>query len=451
MTAIVDLDALIDRQSLRHVTMWVLLWAMATMLADGYDLLAISYVAPRIIAQWGLTRASFGPVFSLSNAASMLGGLIGGVVADRFGRKRTLVGAALLLGVSTLGTASAGSLGALIAWRCIAGLGLGAVPPLAIVIVNEFAPKRARATIVAALYFGNALGSVCAGVVAATLIASHGWPIVFLIGGIAPLAAGIGLTFFLPESLRFLVARRPDSTQIRPLAQRLAGGVTFAADTRFVMREPQPTQRLPLAQLLAPERRAATLLFWLAYFACGWTLYSMVSWSPTILESLGIPPAHAALIASSSSVAGWIGGMLITRLMDRFGLRAMIVPPLLGLPLLGGLGYLGGAPEPLIVSVSVLAGMAFSGGQTGLHATGGLIYPTVIRGNGVAVGLLVTRLAGVVAPWAAGLLFTSNAAVRPILWLAGAPLAIVSACYIGLDRLQRERAAQEAVSLRSPS
>ena len=447
----VDIDALIDRQNIWRVAVWVLLWAAATMAADGYDLLSISYVAPRIIAQWGLTRASFGPVFSAANLSSMLGGLAAGVLADRIGRRRTLVLASCLLGVSTLGTALAHSLTSLILWRTIAGVGLGAVPPIAIVLANEFAPARLRSTFVAVMYLGNALGATLAGVGAGALIPLHGWQVVFLIGGIAPLIAGAGVFAFVPESLRFLTVRRPDSLELRGVAQRLAGAELLPAGAVFVAREAHPGHAA-LSLLFVDGRWRTTLLLWAAYFTSGVTLYSVINWEPTFLEDLGITPSHAALIASLTSLAGWCGGMIITRFMDRFGLRAMVLPPLIGVPLVAGLGYLGGDAEVLITVVSLLAGAAFAGGHTAIHAAAALLYPTATRGSGVAMGLIATRLAGVIAPTAIGMIYGDAGGARVALWVAAAPLIIVSVCFVGLDRLSRQcRARLTAASLSAES
>jgi AAHS family 4-hydroxybenzoate transporter-like MFS transporter len=436
-TATVDVDELLDRQSWR-TTGWVLLWAAAAMLVDGYDLLAISNVAPDIIKDWGLTKATFAPAFSAANLAAMLGGVAVGYFADWAGRKKALVFATLLLGVSTLGTAFATDLTQLLVWRFVAGLGLGAVPPIAIVMVNEYAPARMRATIVAGVYLGNALGVLFAGVIYALLVPTHGWQAVFVIGGVAPLAVCVGLAFCMPESLRFLVTQRPDSPRIARILAWLAPSATFAPGTRFIIGSETAARGVPLALLFADGRWALTLLFWLAYFASGITLYTMTSWSPVILGTLGVGSAHAALIASLSGLAGWSGGMVITRFMDRYGLGAMAVPPLLGVPLLAALGYLGGTPELTIMIVSLLGAMAYSGGHTGLHATGGLIYPTAIRANGVALGLFMTRAAGVIAPIVAGALFTSDGA-RQVLWLTALPLLVVSACFVALGRLRRRR------------
>ncbi len=435
MPPAVNLDDVIDRQNFWRSGIWILAWAILAMLADGFDLLSISYVAPHIIDEWGLTKASFGPVFSAAYAAMMVGGIAAGYFADTFGRKRTLVIATLLLGLSTLGSASATSLSQLIAWRVVAGLGIGAVPPVAIVMVNEFAPRRLRATIVAGVYLGTTLGNMLAGVVAAFLVTTHGWPIMFIIGGLSPLLVCVGLAFFMPESLRFLLTRRPDSPQIGKIAARFAPAA-FAAETRFTMASEAPAATTARAELFSHGWWRTTLLFWLAYFCSGLTLTTLLSWWPTALSALGVSVAHAALITSLSSLAGWTGGIVITQCMDRFGLRAMIFPPLIGFPLLLIVGHMGGAPELLIMTVSLFVSMAYSGGHTGMHATGGLIYPTSIRANGVALGLFVTRLAGVVAPTVSGFFFAGNNAVARVLSVTAIPLLVVSACYVGLARVR---------------
>lgn len=433
--ATVNIDEVIDRQRFWRAGVWVVAWAIATMIADGFDLLSISYVAPAVIERWDLTPSTFAVVFSWANFASMAGGIGAGYFADRFGRKNTLVVATLLLGASTLGTALAGSLHEMLIWRTIAGLGIGAVPPVAIVMVNECAPRKVRATLVSVLYLGTTIGNLLAASVAAALISSMGWQIMFIIGGIVPLVICGGLAAFMPESLRFLVARRQGSPKVAAVASRFSPGAAYAPETRFVSTSPPPARDVPLAQLFTQGRAGATLLFWGAYFASGFTLFSLQSWWPIILRGLGLEDRLAFIVTGLSSLVGWMGGLVITRCMDRFGLLTMTVPPLIGCALLVTIGQLGGAPAVLITAACLLSGAAYSGGHTALHATGGLIYPTEIRANGVAWGLVVTRLAGVVAPLIVAGLLPKHGAPGAAMWAVGLPLAIVSACYFGLARI----------------
>ena len=434
-SATVNIDELIDRQRFWRAGVWVVAWAIATMIADGFDLLSLSYVAPSIIERWDLTPAKFAIVFSWANFASMAGGIAAGYFADRLGRKGTLIVATLVLGASTLGTALATSLNELLTWRTIAGIGIGAVPPVAIVMVNECAPRNFRATLVSVLYLGTTIGNLLAASVAAALIAPLGWQIMFIIGGIVPLVICGGLAAFMPESLRFLVARRPQSSRLPEVAARFTPGITYAADTHFITTTPPPARDVPIAQLFTEGRAAPTLLFWGAYFASGFTLFSLQSWWPIILRGLGLGDRLAFIVTGLSSLVGWMGGLVITRCMDRFGLLTMMVPPLVGCVLLVTIGQLGGAPASLIAMVCLLSGAAYSGGHTALHATGGLIYPTEIRANGVACGLVVTRLAGVVAPLIVAGLLPKAGAPGAAMWAVGLPLIVVAACYLGLSKL----------------
>ena len=83
-------------------------------------------------------------------------------------------------------------------------------------------------------------------------------------------------------------------------------------------------------------------------------------------------------------------------------------------------------------------GITFSGGQTQMYATGGLIDPTAIRANGIGLGLFVTRSAGVVGPFITARLYVGDHSVQQVLWVAALPPAVVSICYVMLSRRHRQ-------------
>jgi hypothetical protein len=85
--------------------------------------------------------------------------------------------------------------------------------------------------------------------------------------------------------------------------------------------------------------------------------------------------------------------------------------------------------------------MAYAGSQTGLHATGPMLYPTAVRANGVGLGLLVTRFAGVVSPIVAGQFYGAEHATQRVLWLTALPLIVVAFCFARLARMQERTAA----------
>ena len=114
----------------------------------------------------------------------MIGALVGGPVADRFGRKPVLVACSFAFGAFTLLTSTATSLQSLTIFRLLTGLGLGGAMPNAISLTSEYMPKRLRATAITIMFAGFSLGAAVGGFVAAALISRFGWQSVFVVGGI---------------------------------------------------------------------------------------------------------------------------------------------------------------------------------------------------------------------------------------------------------------------------
>src|SRR3989454_1991176 len=113
----------------------------------------------------------------------MVGALIFGPLADRFGRKPILVACALTFGVGSLLTASAVSVAQLTAFRVFTGIGMGGAMPNAIALTSEYMPERSRNAAVMTMFCGFSFGSACAGWVAAAVISRFGWQAGFLVGG----------------------------------------------------------------------------------------------------------------------------------------------------------------------------------------------------------------------------------------------------------------------------
>ena len=92
----VNVSQLIDEQRIGRFHVGLVIWAFLVMIADGYDLIAVSFAAPSLAKVWHVTnRAAFGPVFSASFVGMLFGAPLFGYVGDRFGRKRAIVGGAL--------------------------------------------------------------------------------------------------------------------------------------------------------------------------------------------------------------------------------------------------------------------------------------------------------------------------------------------------------------------
>src|SRR5260370_37965417 len=184
------------------------------MLLDGFDTQAISYMAPLIAKEWGLSREVLGPIFSSALTGLMAGYLVLSPLSDRFGHRRLIISSTVTFALLTLITVLATSVTQLIALRFVTGIALGAPIPSAVALTTEYSPQRLRATFVLALYCGFSLGFVAAGAVAAWIIPLHRCRSLLLIGASAPLTLAVFVFIFLPESLDFMARTKaePEST-----------------------------------------------------------------------------------------------------------------------------------------------------------------------------------------------------------------------------------------------
>src|SRR5713226_139149 len=210
----VDVSELIEGQKLGLYQIWIMLLFSAIMFFDGYDRQVLGYAAPALLKAWNIPKAQFGLVFGAGMTGFMLGATMLGQLGDRWGRKKMIVGGALLFGACTAASGFVTTLNALSTLRCIAGIGMGGTVPNCIALLAEFAPAKTRGTKVSTMYVGYTLGSALSGVIAAKYIPLLGWPIAFYVGGIAPLLLLPVLAFGLPESIRFLALQHRDPKSI---------------------------------------------------------------------------------------------------------------------------------------------------------------------------------------------------------------------------------------------
>ena len=191
------------------------------MLIDGFDTQAISYMAPLMAKEWGISQMLLGPIFASALVGLMVGYLALAPLSDRFGHRRMLIASTIFFALFTGVTIFATNVTELIVLRFLTGAGLGAAIPSAVALSSEYTPKRLRATFVLAIYCGFSLGFVVAGVAAAWLLIPFGWRSLLWIGAGFPLALSVILLVLLPDSLDQLVRAGAKPDQIWIILQRI--------------------------------------------------------------------------------------------------------------------------------------------------------------------------------------------------------------------------------------
>jgi AAHS family 4-hydroxybenzoate transporter-like MFS transporter len=431
--ASIDVGALIEGQKFGRFQTSLMFWICVFMLIEGYDMQVVGYAAPAIIKSWHSDKAAFGAVFGAGLGGFMLGATILGNLGDRFGRKRMIVAGSILFGLFTLASAWADSIASLLVLRTIAGIGLGGSIPNAIALVTEYAPARERATRVGIMFIGYTVGSALGGVIAAQLIPAWGWPSVFVVGGVLPIAIGLASLFVLPESVRFLTVKRDRTDLVLDLLRRIRPDLAVPDNTSFTIEE-ENKDGLPVAHLFADGRASMTVLLWLAYAANMISLHFLTSWLPTVVAESGVPLTHAVIATALLQGGGAIGSLVIGRLLDRIGTLGIVVALLVAVPCVAALGHVGTSEAPLMALVTV-AGLCIIGGQVGINALAGTLYPTYMRSTGTGWAFGVGRVGSILGPVIGGQLLAFGLPLGMLFAAASTPILVSASALFFLGRL----------------
>jgi len=403
---VLDVDTLIEGQPLGRLQYVIVFWLCAFMLIEGYNMQVVAFTAPAIIREWHQTKASFGPVISATVIGYMMGSMLLGTMGDRLGRKRVIIGGALTFGLFTGVAAFAESLTQLLSLRVLAGIGLGGAVSTGIALAAEFTPHRMRATVIGLMYVGYTVGASMGGFLSAVLIPAYGWRSVFVVGGLLPFPLCLVLATVLPESIRFLALKGASPERLGAIARRLRPEQNFSGVTRYTAAESRHGNS-PVAGLFQDGRALFTVLLWFAFIASLAGHYFLTGWLPTVLSDAGFSISQANIALALLQVGGAIGSVLVGLMLDRFGVRIVVLAFFLATPAVISLGMISHPVSLLFVMVAV-AGGGVLGGQTALNAVSGIVYPTEMRGTGAGWALGIGRIGSMAGPIVGGILITKG-------------------------------------------
>jgi putative MFS transporter len=391
-----------------------------------FDIVTISYATPVIATQFHVSK----PTVALSVTSSLVGYIIGAfldsTVADKWGRRLSLVLSVSVFSLGTVLAAVSTNVGELIAFRFISGLGIGAEIAAVTTYIGEMspAPLRGRYTSWAttAAYAGFAVVPFVARGLVPTF--ASGWRILFAIGALG------GLTILLmrrglPPSPRWLVShgRVEEAERVVESAEQTAQEV---ADKRLpepeALPEEAPAERFPVRSLLVPPMRGRLLLFVLVWFIYYIGNYGWLTLAPTLFTDKGYSLAASTTYLLVSGIGFLVGAYATTRLSDRlerkylisafavvWGAALLVIGYAVSPGVIIGIGFLAsatiGLTVPLLYTYTAehfrtnarATGVALS---DGLGHVGGAIAPLIVLGAasawGFSAGFLIMGISGFV-------------------------------------------------------
>ncbi|HGF0770117.1 TPA: 3-(3-hydroxy-phenyl)propionate transporter MhpT [Kluyvera georgiana] len=378
-------------------------------LMEGLDLQAAGIAAVGIAQAFSLDKMQMGWIFSAGILGLLPGALFGGMLADRHGRKKVLLGSVVLFGLFSIVTALAWDFPSLVFARFMTGAGLGAALPNLIALTSEAAGPRFRGTAVSLMYCGVPIGAALAAAMGFSGL-TQAWQTIFWVGGVVPLLLVPLLMLRLPESQAF-------SSQ-------------------------QQEAPAPLRAIFASGTASSTLLLWLCYFFTLLVVYMLINWLPMLLVDQGFSRSQAAGVMFALQIGAALGTLMLGALMDKLSPIKMSL--LIYCGMLASLISLGAASSfGMMLAAGFVAGMFATGGQSVLYALAPLFYRTEIRATGVGTAVAVGRLGAMSGPLLAGKMLALGTGTVGVM-AASAPGIVLAgvAVFWLMNRHQRSVAGQ---------
>lgn len=423
------LDALpFTRRHLRVLSGSGVGWAL-----DAMDVGLISFIIAALTKEWGLSKVDASWIASAGFAGMAIGATVGGLLADRLGRRFVFALTLLVYGVATGASALVGGLVALLVLRFIVGVGLGSELPVASTYVSELAPARMRGRLIVVLEAFWAVGWTAAALIGYFVIPNihDGWRWAFAIGAV-PAVYALIVRWSLPESPRWLERRGRSAEADAVVAQFEASAAIGRSAPRKVsppIAAVTPT-RGAVAGLWSPEFRLRTASLWIVWFCVNFSYYGAFIWIPTILFDQGYDLVKSFGFTLLITLAQLPGYAVAAWLIEVWGRRLTLSVFLVG-SAVAALLFGTASTEGAIIA----AGMALSffnlGAWGALYAVTPEMYPTSLRGTGSGWAAGVGRVASIIAPLSVPVLLVAGG--KPVLFVVFAIFfAVASATAWGL-------------------
>ena len=378
---------------------------------DGFDVLSISFASPGIARDWGIDKATLGWVLSMELLGMALGSLLLGGVADKVGRRPTILGCLAAMAIGMSGAGHAQGVAGLLVWRLLTGLGIGGTLAAINAAAAEVSNRRWRNFAMALMVIGYPLGGIVGGMFVQRLLATATWHEVFLYGAWATSGFLPIVWLLVPESVAFLDRRRPPGALER-INRTL---VRFGHPPVSVLSEASPgAERRSIADLFKPGLLTTTVLITFVYFAHITSFYFIIKWVPKIVVDMGFEPRAAAGVLIWANVGGAVGGAIFGLIATRLGLKALTLCVLLATSVMIVWFGHGSADLATLKTTLAITGLFTNSAIAGLYLLFAQVFPTHVRATGTGFAIGVGRGGAVLAPVAAGYLFHAGFALQTV-------------------------------------
>jgi benzoate transport len=402
---------------------------------DGFDVLVMAFTAAPISAEWKLTGAQLGLLFSAGLFGMAAGSLFLAPLADRFGRQPIILLCLLVISAGMLGSAATQNAVQLGVLRAITGVGIGGMLASVGVITAEYSSTKWRSTSIALQATGYPIGATIGGTIAAVLLGAYGWRSVFIFGGLATAVMILVVLWRLPESVDFLIAKRPANAlhKLNALLKHMHRSELTQLPAPPV-HETAAARSGSFASLFAPGILSSTLMIWISFFLLMFSFYFALSWTPKLLVSAGLSAQQGITGGVLMNVGGIVGGSVFGILAARMELGWLTASSMfLTVLAMAAFGYFSSDLTLAFVTAFGIGTFIF-GSMAGLYSFAPIVYPARIRTTGMGWAIGIGRFGAILAPVTAGVLLDRGWNPPNLYYAFALPLLVAIGTVFALHR-----------------
>ncbi len=420
-----DVREAIQSQPMKAFQIVAITICLIIAMIDGYEILVMAFVAPYLSKDWNIGPVEIGYLLSAGVFGMAAGAIFISPFADRIGRRKHILICMCLIVVGMFLSGMAQTVPQMMAFRAFSGLWLGGIVASLNVIVAELSADQRRGTVVGVYGIGFPAGVALGGAVTGLLIAEWGWRAPFFFGGLCTAIMALVAWIAPPESIDYLVERRPRGAL--KAYNRIAAKLGYAPAAEL----PQP--RAIFSGVLL--RR--TVLLWVGFAFLTMSFYFANTWTPKLIAdatgNAGLGIRAGVLIA----VGGVLGALAFAALCLR--IRPCLVT--VALMFCGAVSFTlfanNFANAGLALALAVAVGMFANGGLAAFYAISPTIYPAAVRGTGVGLMIGFGRGAAIIAPIFTGYLVKAGWAPASLYLLFAGLLVVAGLATLLLDWTSR--------------
>ncbi|HCV56649.1 MAG TPA: MFS transporter [Synechococcales bacterium UBA12195] len=417
-----------------------LVWSLATAgkFFEGMIVFMGGIALPLLTAEFGLGDVAKGAMTSATLAGILVGALVLGGLADRFGRKPVFIGEMVLLLVALIGASTSPGIGVLVVWLFVIGLALGADYPTAHLVISESIPASIRGRLVLGAFSFQAIGAIAGTAIAAVVLAQKPelstWRLFYLLP-VIPVILVIWGRLFLPESSHWLVSQGRHEKAEKQLRKLLNRKDIDLLRVEIADRTSTPKRSNNFAKLFKSKQRRRTILASLPWFLQDLSTYGIGIFTPVIIAAAFGAKAGGADVASiiHDDLIGAKGTALIDigflvgisvaiYLADRWGRIPLQITGFIGcaaglfFALIGRSGGDGNLPL-IVVGFVIFQFMTNLGPNSQTYLIAGEVFPTKYRGIGAGFAAASGKVGAVLTAFCFPLLMASIGTERLLVLL----------------------------------